>query len=291
MAALLDGDPEVFVLHAATAFEHLGKARLAKIDPSLISADDFDSKLFFCGARPAAAGKQPKSISVSETVKRLAQIEPAFRPEATKATLNLLAEARNGVAHIGRTPGEGVADSLVVTFAKACDALLSSLDLTREEFWGDYLYNVNERMSEAADKARIAAADKITKAKLAFAERFGSLDADVAKTMLDLVQHDDEEFDDGHVVACPACKSRAFLVGDHDVDYAVESDYADGEEFFHAYGIVTFTAQRLDCGACGLRLDGADELSAGEIEPRQEIEGVEAERFVQLDLDRMSDGA
>lgn len=284
--ALLEGDREVFALHAATAFEHLAKARLAHIHPSLIAdGRDFQSLLHACGN--ARLVKQPdrgpKSITLSEAIVRVAQIDTQVRPHT--GALKLLADARNGVAHIGQET-EGLDRTVVVPFARSCEVLLPALGLTRETFWGDYLQTIDARLSTAVNEAHVRVTDKITRAKSAFEQRFGAHEEGIAGELLTLIL-ENYNFDKyhGRLTECPACGTEALQTGYDEVEWEVDVEYEGPDEFStNGYPRVTVVSEGLRCGACGLELDGVDELRAADVDTEWEVTDADAADFYDRDL-------
>lgn len=268
MAALLDEDREVFALHAATAFEHLAKARLAKIHPSIIAdGRDFQSLLHACG-QPALATKSQKgsrTISLREAVKRVAQVEAQVRPET--GPLELLADARNGVAHIGRE-ADGLDRTVVVPFVRACEVLLPTLALSREDFWGDYIETIDARLSTVENDALVRVADKLTRARAAYAQKFSDLEQHLVNQVLTLITENYAfEKYESRIIECPACSNEALQAGYFNFEWEADYEHEGRDEYtIHAYPKVTVIGDFVRCGACGLELEGADELRAADVE-------------------------
>lgn len=96
-----EGRYDMAVLHAGVMLEHLAKAYLTGLHPSLIvEAGSFDSLLLACGYKELAAKPGTlRTIGLSEAVKRLAQTIQEFPYRKPQEELKSLVEARNGVAH------------------------------------------------------------------------------------------------------------------------------------------------------------------------------------------------
>jgi hypothetical protein len=279
LRAFLDDDPPIFLLHAGTALEHLTKAYLASQNPSLIAAPDFDSLLHVCGLG-SHARRSPllmKTISVTESLKRSGQLIPTLQNLSND--LGLLVDVRNGVAHAGQVQA-GAASSVVVPFLKACDELLTALGISRGQFWGDLTEVVDARLSESAEAADIRAAEAVATARAEFETRYATLDPDMRRTVVGVIESgyhlEGHEQDLAH---CPSCGSLALVSGTIDVDWDVDWEKDDfGQPFvIGATPTVTLFPNHLECRACGLNLDGLDELVAAGLERSWRMEDVDAD--------------
>lgn len=287
LRAFLEEDSAVFLLHAATALEQLAKAFLASIHGSLIAANDFDSLLHGC-EQPRHARKprsRMKTIAMREALDRAGQVIPAV--ENLRASLQLLADVRNGVVHAGQLEPEAEA-SVLIPFLRACDHLLAGMPQgDRASFWGDFLEIVDARLSESTEAAKVRVIDAIAVARMVFEERYSSMDSAVREAVLSSIEegYDPTKYEE-ELVGCPACARRALVQGSYDVDWEADWDYADGEAYIAgAYPVVTFSPGRLECRACGLSIEGEEELSAAEVPPSWKLEDVDPEDFYELDYD------
>lgn len=262
LQALPTGGDEVFALHAGTAVEHLAKALLADKHPALIAANDFESLLHACGEEAVATGSVMRTINVTESIKRATRFVP--RLSVLKDDLVILAEARNGVAHLGH-PADG--SSLRVSFLKACELLREELRIERVEFWGDFGSLVDAALEESVKEAKVRVENAIAAARINFRTRYGHLDRDAAATALLAVEANyyPPETDE-QVIPCPACDSRA-LVNGAVLGRWETDDPEQGADFY-----ATFIPGQLHCGACELELNGEDEIQAAGIEEEWEVD-------------------
>jgi hypothetical protein len=283
LRARLDGDWAVHQLHIATAFELLAKAKLASIHGSLIAAPkDFDSLLRLSGhARHARRSPDGvRTITISEALTPVGQVIPAI--ENLSGDLKYLAEVRNGVVHAGHLSPDAQ-DRVLVPFINACDLLLKEMEGSgRDEFWGDFLGMVDTHVTESVEAAELAASEAVTAARLAFEQRFSDMDPATRRAVLtgieqsyELVKYEQE------LTECPACQTQALVYGSHDIDWEPEWEMGDDGEPWSpgAYPTVTFRPGTLECKACGLVLDGEDELRAGGVDESWQIEDADPRDF------------
>src|ERR1700693_115358 len=167
------GEYATFALHAGTAVEQLAKALLARRHPALIAAHDFDSLLHACGDSDFAQRTVMRTITVAESLRRAARFVPPLGNLLPQ--LEVLAEARNGVAHLGHA---GQAEDLRLPFLKASELLRDALDLPRQDFWGEFEPLVDAALEESVKEAKVRAANAIAAARVEFETRYGHLDHD-----------------------------------------------------------------------------------------------------------------
>jgi hypothetical protein len=148
-------DNRVFLLHAATALEHLAKAVLAARRPSLIVAtNDFESLLHACGESGFARRPRAKmrTIAAGDAIGRAGRFVPTV--EALVPDLELLILVRNGIAHLGEASASD-ADDVLVAYLKASEELRDTLDVDRSSYWGEFLDLVDSALKENVEKARL----------------------------------------------------------------------------------------------------------------------------------------
>lgn len=283
LRARLDEDSMVHLLHASTALELLAKAFLASLDGSLIASKDFDSLLHGCGesrhARTPAS--LMKTITMGEALKRVGQIDPAFRNH--EASLLLLADIRNGVVHAG-TLDKYSEEGVFVPFLRACELLVPGVTgATREELWGDFRESVDARLSESAKQAEVHAVEAVAAARLAFARRYEDMEPSAKAAALAAIEgsYDVMKYEQS-LTECPACARQALTHGSYDVDWEADWDVegSHGEAYIAgAYPVVTYRPGYLTCRACGLELDGDEQLDGAGVEKSWQIEDVDPGDF------------
>src|SRR5436190_8615155 len=148
LEGFLSEDYQLFLVHAATAAEQIGKARLAAIHPTLIvDPKNVDSLLHAAGAL-SNAPQQIRTISFRETVDRLIRIEPEMAEFRTR--IGLLADIRNGVVHLGQLGEAVVARSVLVPFLRFTDACVVGIGSEPEQLWpADLLQQRNTSLTES----------------------------------------------------------------------------------------------------------------------------------------------
>jgi hypothetical protein len=262
MQAFLDSETAIFLLHAATSLEHLAKSLLGSNHASLIAADDFDSLLHACGLHHHA--RRPptrmRTVGMEEALKRCIQLVPSLSP--LERDLDLLRQVRNGVVHLGQLdPGE--VRSTLVPFLKACQLILTEMEIDTKSFWGPLTPEVEDRLAQSREEAETLAAAAVRAAKGTFRGRFQSMDDSWRKQVLTMIVESYELNNiERQLRDCPACSTKALLEGTIDVDYEVDFDYSDGQAWIAgAYPTeVIFIPKSFRCKACGLHLEDADQL-------------------------------
>jgi hypothetical protein len=99
-----------------------------------------------------------------------ARIPVSPSPHRCRKTLKYLADVRNGVVHAGHLISKAQ-DRVLLPFITACDLLLDDMEASRDDFWGEYVELVDTHRAESAKAAEVEAAEAITLARMAFAER------------------------------------------------------------------------------------------------------------------------
>lgn len=281
LQALAAGNAAVFLLHAGTALEHLSKSLLASLHGSLIASPrDFNSLLHLSGLSKYAGTKpsQIRTITLTESLQRVGQIVPELGN--LQASLQPLVDGRSGVAHAALVDPDA-AQRVAAPFLRACDLLLLALERERATFWGDLLEIVDAREAASAEIATVKALERLAAARAAFAVRYTSLDDDGRDALVLAIagSYAPKKYEQT-LLACPACSTPALVEGTIDVDWQPDWDYADGESYIAgAYPEVTIFPQRLECRACGLRLEGEAELTAAKVPHSWKLDDVDPSDF------------
>ena len=279
-------DHRVFLLHAATALEHLAKAVLAARHPSLIVAtNDFESLLHACGE--SAVARRPRSkmrtINAADAIARAARFVPTV--EALAPDLELLILVRNGVAHLGEASSgrrRRCACSVPEDFRGAPRA---ALKLDRAAYWGEFVDLVESALKENVEKVRLRVETALAIARQEFEKRFGELDEATRQAMLRVIEagYAPEKYDE-QLLDCPACGTPALTFGSVKVEMDEDWDHHEGV-LIGVQPYFTFIPNRLRCSACGLELDGRDELDAAGIAEPWQLEDVDERNFFGGDED------
>lgn len=275
LQGLPSGDTDTFALHAGIALEHLAKALLVTQHPVLVvAADDFDSLLHACGHSTMAQRATMRTITVTEAVKRAGRFVPQL--QNLQNELKLLCDARNGAAHLAHA---GQVSDLRVPFLKACELLRNALGLDRDVYWGEFVSVVDEALKASVDEARLRVANALGSARVEFEKRYAHLNADARDGVLHAIEagYDPEKYEE-QIIECPACKSPALASG------AVETRWEQVDEDTFSF-VATFFPGHLHCRACGLELDGDNELRAARIENLWDIDIDPADFYEEPDWD------
>lgn len=274
-------DPATFLLHAATSLEHLAKATLAARHPSLIvAANDYESLLHACGQpslkkRPRARGMV--TINAREAINRACHFVPALTPLVTD--LDLLIMVRNGVVHLGEASTSAV-DDILVPYLQASEELRASLiDLDRDSYWGEFIGIVDSALGENVQRARMRVETALAIARQEFKRRFGTLEDAARETMLRVITmgHAPAGYDE-QLLNCPACNIPALVSGSVETEFDEDWDHRD-RILLGVHASFTFIPSKLRCMACGLGLDGRDELGAAGVDGFWELDVDEHDFF------------
>ncbi|MFJ5735453.1 hypothetical protein [Streptomyces microflavus] len=233
------------VHHAGVATEHLLKALLASIHPSLIvDGKDFNSLLYAAGQGGLAQvrGSRVKTIQLAEAYDRVTKVLPGKLPPRPQGREPWpLADARNGVAHAGYYDRSDVIEVLTSCIG-IIDPLLVELGIG-SEYWGDHTSLHDELLTEGVEAARLQVEQKLARARRVFTERFGHIDEgsrQLAISAMGFLFAERYVGDHSAPVNCPACPAQGMLLG---------FSYVDEER-----EVVVLTPVAFECPGCALRL-------------------------------------
>jgi hypothetical protein len=280
-----------FFLDAGTSLEHLAKAYLASIHPSLIiDGRYFDALLHACG-RPDLARTPAttiRTITVTEAVQRCIRLLPRqLQGVEQERHLGPLIEARNSVAHIGRAAEAAVATQVFVPYLGTLTALGEALDISPTSLWGDHASYVAMQLSDSATKTQRAVTSRVAGSRVTFRERYGRLPPGQRDLLLTTIvtsypraSSGVEKYDQA-LLTCPACSTDVMVEGGHTVNWEADYDTEGGESYVdHVFPVVTFLPMRLECRACGLKLSGQEELHAAGLDP-VELDDVDEQDLIE----------
>jgi hypothetical protein len=282
LAAMSDGKHSVFLLHSATALEHLAKAALAARHPSLIAVaakDNFESLLLLVGETKAAKpGAKIRTIGAREALDRAGR----YAPECTALIddLRLLIWVRDGVVHLADASAATVHEVLV-PYLKASEELREVLGIDRGAYWNGFVDLVDEALKEHVEQARLRVEAALAVARREFERRFAK-DSDGAKkavltaieeSYFPLEKYEEQPLD------CPACGTPAVVSGALHEEYDEDWDHREGI-LVGVHLLVRFIPIRLPCRACHLRLSGRDEMDAAGIGESWYLDDVDERDFL-----------
>lgn len=250
---------------AGTAVEHLAKAAIVLVEPTLL-ADRVDRdtllRLSGKGHRAEGAATRIRTIGALNAVKLVAALHKSVTVPLVLAEAAL--EVRNAAAHVGLVDREELR-AAVSGMCRTVDAMLAAVAADRNSFWG-----TNVGVADALIEEGRAAVEQIVEAKFAsarshLAQLTKGMPAELAAAFLaalsqKLVRSDYEE-----EVPCPVCGQRAWLicgVEEGDVEF-------DPDESGWAWVSRTAYPFEFDCSVCGLTLD---ELELAHLDMNQPVE-------------------
>ncbi|NIH69925.1 hypothetical protein [Modestobacter marinus] len=268
-------------LQLGIMLEHLAKAYLASLHPTLVmdSKFDFSSLLRLAGqGQRVKPGHVLKTVGMWEALVRIGTIQATGNDGAGKTFANrftLVFQARNGVAHIG--DDGGLADEVAQLAVQGADEILVLMGRSLSELFGDFTSVAEGLRDQHGTKVQQRVALLVARAKQVFKERYGDLPAEQRATELAATDKvaavgiEDEH--DRAATPCPACERVGILSGSADLDWnAEETVTEEGHSFFtigHPRAVLFPTAFR--CPSCGLRLQGGEELAAVALDANLEL--------------------
>lgn len=248
-----DRDDWRFAFWSSLTLEVVARAALAHINPALLAeADDWNNLYYALGYTPTAPKFSPKSIPITRVLDRLQDLIPDFDKELKNACV-VHTGKRNAELHSNDSPFDNAKDSeWLPLFYRSCLVLLAFMGKQLSDLVGADEAAVAKSLIDAAtDKAAQAAAGTIaahSKVWSAKDDAFRQSMAAMAATWA-LPQS-------GHVVDCPACQSKALLVG---------GPIAAPTKTINEHKITerqTFLPSKFECIACGLKVSGLSQLTA-----------------------------
>ncbi|MFF2409771.1 hypothetical protein [Streptomyces sp. NPDC058092] len=279
------GDFDFAVHHLGVATEHTLKAYLASLHPALlVEGKDFDSLLHATGhGSRATAASQIKTLGVVVAYGRCRKLLPKQLKLDEGKFASGLANARNGVAHLGQHDSDQAQNAISICF-QVVDPLLAALDVDPADFWGRYEPLHDRMVAERADELEIALAIKITKAQTDFATRFGSLLEPERLMLLQAISlsstagyHEDS----AEKTQCPACSQSGWLTGRLDVEWADDNEEIDAEDSTEP--VLVLHPDEFFCPFCGLSLQ-TDELETAKL-PLEIVTSKDPYPYMEPDVD------
>ncbi|RJQ83395.1 hypothetical protein D5S17_00520 [Pseudonocardiaceae bacterium YIM PH 21723] len=244
-------DPDFCVHHVAVAVEHLLKAYLVSLHPALIvDRGDWQSMLHATGHgnRSKVPASRTRSIGVTEAFDRVKELLPQHLT-VTKTEFLAVAEARNGIAHVGAYEATEMRKILTTCF-RVIRPLLESLGASEGDYWkfnsklrdqleDEHVTQVGLTVTAKIDRARTTAGRLIY--RLNRQDRIAIIAALNARSPQDLPPFAQQ------VERCPACDGRGWLQGQvwvEEIGIPVQNRSAK------------FAPTRYQCAVCQLELEG-----------------------------------
>ena len=256
LAAYDAGEAHIFLLHAGTALEHLLKARLADLNPVLISKRDHVASLvwFADETKHAVHPLGMRTITLDESLSLVTALNvpiSAYRDKVTN-----LQHFRNGVAHFG-VIDHTTSYAILPAFLHTVIVLLNELDVSDSAFFGAYDEFVSSQLAQHRSQEERDYEGRVAQAKMRFLSEHGQLEAPALEHLGQLAEMrwHRRSLED-QLVDCPVCGLPAYTEGIlEQVDWDVDFDREGNPE--GASVVLQFQAADLRCPTCGLVLDTA----------------------------------
>ena len=249
----LDSDDWEYALWSSLSLEFLARAALANVSPALLAETDksWSSLYHALGFTPTEKKFAPKSIAISEVLKRLSAILADFAKEHENFGIQHTGR-RNAELHSGELAFDGIKGSTwQPQFYQTCEILLATMDMTLEDF-------VGKDEAKVAKKLIAAAADdsaKAVKGEVEAHEKVWLAKTEKERAMLGTRASVWATRQAGHRVDCPACDSQALVVGD---PVSVPVRRLNDEEITETQ---EYLPNQFECIACGLKIAGLSRLT------------------------------
>jgi hypothetical protein len=274
MRARAAGEPDDASLQLGIMLEHLAKAYLASLHPTLLADNPLD---FLSLARLAGQGQRVtpghslRTVGLQVALQRIGILQnPGNKGTATAFAkrFELVLEARNGVAHIG--DDGGVADSVAQTAVQGADELLQLMGHSLDEVFGDYTAAARSLLDEHATAVHQLVTLLIARAKRTFNDQYPiphqEEQAAELRAMDRMTMRDPEHEPSRHAAPCPACGHVGTLSGSpilHVEPVEPGTDPAGITSYLGDAQVevtVALSADSFRCPICGLRLQGREQL-------------------------------
>ncbi|MFD9270921.1 hypothetical protein ACFWB1_26030 [Streptomyces goshikiensis] len=272
------------------ATEHLLKAYLSSLHPALmVDATDLPSLLHATDHGPRAVGVPVTRIKTLGVVAAYKRCRALLQKELTvdeKVFAADLANARNGVAHVGLHDAGEARQAVTICF-RVVGPLLKALETEAKDFWGPYEALYEQLLEERADKIQLGLTIKLTKAASDFESRYGSLTGAERRLVFGAItmgspsfgQENSERYD------CPACDQSGWLTGRLNVEWANEHGEIDAEGSDDP--VLVLHPGSFSCLVCGLILED-EELDQANL-PLEVVTERDPHPYMEPDVDLLYD--
>ncbi|MCX4561588.1 hypothetical protein [Streptomyces phaeochromogenes] len=250
------GDYDEFALHGGVAVERLVKAVLVSKNPVYLleMRSGSPDMLLYLGGHLEMSADKVRTVGAKDAIKRLRTL--GLLPPDPK--LDLLIELRNGTAH---TSGGDQAKALLPALAETVAALLESIGLPMDDFWGRWTSAVYIAVDKQRDEVERDVEIRIRQAWHRFSDRFTGLPEGAMEKVLQEPRPTIGGMVMGPIsitsgedllamigsMTCPACGGRA------QVKLTPVNSSSTGAELI---------PESLRCHLCALELNSPDEMRA-----------------------------
>lgn len=264
LKAHTEHDLDQYQLWASLALELLGKARLAKIHPSMVVDPTHWESLF--AASGINISTDVKTITWKTLFERLQKLSPRF-DKRIKEFCDAMAQRRNAELHSGEVAFKPMAlESWEGRYWQVAQHILETMNLSLEEWLGADKAKAPKKLIEhARDVTRKAAQVKLNDAKDGFfrlkkKEKERKLQLTEGKSAFHFPNLFSLVADTEWPVKCPACGANAFMAG---MQYEeIVLDNYDPEEPWLEDVERYYSGEEFRCLSCDLCLNSREEIEA-----------------------------
>lgn len=259
-----------FQLWAALALELLGKAALAKSHPVLVADPQHTDSIFAACGHPS--GTDNRSITAKTVFERLGRLSKSFDKEV-HGFCTTISTHRNAELHSGELPFVNAkTEAWVPKFWKTMSIILKIQDRTLTEWVGpEEAQSAQDVIDESISVVEQAVIGRIRSRKVDFEGRYPPASGIYSQVK---VQHkggalvhwrDFGNYLPEQTIAkpCPACGCDGLLGGDEFREETIDHDMYN--ETWSEVVRISCSAEAFRCRACGLSLDGQEELHAAQM--------------------------
>jgi hypothetical protein len=242
-----------FGFWSALTLEMLAKAILANVSPVLIAdGKDWNNTYFAIGHQPSASKFSPKSVNITEVLRRLETIQPEFTREMLNFSIAHI-NRRNSELHSGDLPFDGLGTSTWLSmYYLTCKTLLAVVEERLELLFGDSEKDFAEALIDSLqDEAAKAGKKTIAAHKTVWENKDGQEQEKLSKQAEILAARQI-----GHRVQCPSCNNVALL---HGTAVGAPSIAIDEDMIVERQSMLP---SNFECTACGLKISGYSKLNA-----------------------------
>ena len=269
LRARSDEEHDDACLQLGIMLEHLAKAYLAQLHPTLLIEDRFDFsslvRLAGLGDR-LGPGATLKTVGLQGALQRIGMLQaPGNRkngePFDSRRLLPVL-HARNGVAHVGEDGG--AADEVAQLAISGAQEILQLMGRALGDLFGEYTEAAEALLDEHASAVRQLVTLLLVRARTAFQKRFAGTNQAQVSAIDRHTRATAEGDDTQYAVECPACHRLGLLVGS--LDLVVHSETPEQAADPSAPpATVVLVVESFRCPACGLRLHGGEQLAEAQL--------------------------
>ncbi|QHC68693.1 hypothetical protein GSU68_18460 (plasmid) [Rathayibacter sp. VKM Ac-2759] len=267
---------------AGSVVEHLVKAAVARIHPSLLAdRTHAQSVLTLAGVAlsPPLSVTELRTISYTEAMKLLVLAQPVVARVDTDA--KALVAGRNAAAHMGLV-NRAVVETFAQDLVRVVGVLLPLLDTSKEEFWSAQWLPIAKALElEKEDRSRARVASKIARARLAYLELIDGFDESNRESTLRLLERRLSEFDffgmdlERLDCDCPACGRSGWLTCERELRWQEAKPTREEMHGVSTAVPIDLIPLAFECPVCGLALDG----SQGELVVVEAREVIRSDQF------------